>query len=131
NGNTAFESFVGGMKDLNFNNPAVIEEVKDIMDFYLEMGVHGFRIDAAKHIFEGINATIDNALLLLSLNAHIKTNHPSAYIVSEVFEYNYNAVAEYFIGSDSVFNFYAAQNIWDKVGTGNSRFLLASNLNRA
>lgn len=131
NGNTAFESFVGGMKDLNFHNPAVKEEVKNIMDFYLEMGVHGFRIDAAKHLFEGLNATLDNALLLLSLNAHIKENYPDAYIVSEVFEYNYNAVVDYFIGSDSVFNFHAAQTIWDKVGTGNSRFLLASNLNRS
>ncbi len=131
NGNTAFESFVGGMKDLNFNNPAVVEEVKNIMDFYLEMGVHGFRIDAAKHLFEGINATLNNSLLLLSLNAHIKNNYPNAYIVSEVFDYNYNSVADYFIGSDSVFNFHAAMTIWDKVGFGNSRFLLASNLSRA
>ena len=131
NGNTAYESFVGGMKDLNFNHPEVIQEIKNIMDFYLNMGVHGFRIDAAKHLFEGLNADWNNTLALLDLNMHIKTNYPNSFIVSEVFDYNYLSLVDYYIGSDSVFNFHAAANIWDKVGNGNSRFLLVSNLKRA
>lgn len=130
-GNNAFESFVGGMKDLNFKNEAVIDEVKNIMDFYLDKGVHGFRVDAAKHLIEGINASWENTLLLLDLNLHIKEEYPNSFIVSEIFDYNYLAYADYFIGSDSVFNFYAASNIWDKVGNGNSRFLLVSNLKKA
>ncbi|MDO9629971.1 MAG: alpha-amylase family glycosyl hydrolase [Acholeplasmataceae bacterium] len=129
-GNNAFESFVGGMKDLNFRNPAVIEEVKNIMDFYLDKGVHGFRVDAAKHLLEGINAPFENTLLLLDLNLHIKEKYPNSFIVSEVFEYNYLAYADYYIGSDSVFNFSAASNIWDKVGNGNNRHLFVSNLKR-
>ncbi|MBU1143994.1 MAG: alpha-amylase [Firmicutes bacterium] len=129
-GNTAFESFVGGMKDLNFKNEAVIDEVKNIMDFYLEKGVHGFRVDAAKHLLEGINAPFENTLLLLDLNLHIKEEYPNSFIVSEVFDYNYLAYADYYIGSDSVFNFNAASNIWDKVGNGNSRYLLVSNLKK-
>lgn len=130
NGGNAYESFVGGMKDLNFDNPAVVQEIKDIMDFYLEMGVHGFRIDAAKHIFEGMNADWRNTLMLLELNQHIKAAYPNSFVVSEVFEYNYDLFADYFIGSDSVFNFHAAINIWDKIGLGNSRYLLVSNINR-
>jgi len=131
NNGVAFESFVGGMKDLNFNNPDVIQEVKDIMDFYLEMGVHGFRIDAAKHLIEGSNATLQNALLLHSFNSYIKEEYPHSFVVSEVFDYQYQLLADYFIGSDSVFNFYAAANIWDKVGLGNSRFNFTSNLKNA
>jgi alpha-amylase len=131
NGSTAYESFVGGMKDLNFNNPAVINEIKNIMDFYLNIGVHGFRIDAAKHLYEGLNADWNNTLALLDLNMHIKANYPNSFIVSEVFDYNYLSLVDYYIGSDSVFNFHAAANIWDKVGNGNSRFLLVSNLKRA
>jgi glycosidase len=129
--NNAYESFVGGMKDLNFNNEAVIQEVKDIMDFYLEMGVHGFRIDAAKHLLEGNSALFDNAILMNTFKRHIKTNYPNSFIVSEVFEYAYQVLSDYFIGADSVFNFYAAANIWDKVGNGNSRSLFVSNLEKA
>ena len=131
NNGVAFESFVGGMKDLNFKNPAVIQEVKDIMDFYLELGVHGFRIDAAKHLIEGMNATIENALLLHQLNTHIKANYPTSFVVSEVFDYSYFNLVDYYIGSDSVFNFYMAANVWDKVGMGNSRFNFSSNLRNA
>ncbi len=130
NGN-AYESFVGGMKDLNFENPAVIAEVKDIMSFYLEMGVHGFRIDAAKHLIEGNNATIDNALLIFDLNQYMKSIDPNSFLVSEVFDYNYEFTTDYYIGTDSLFNFSAAGNIWDKVGYGNNRTQFVPNLKKA
>lgn len=39
------------MPDLNFDEPAVREEVRNIADFWLEKGVDGFRLDAAKHIY--------------------------------------------------------------------------------
>ncbi len=131
NGSTAYESFVGGMKDLNFKNPEVIDEVKNIMDYWLDLGVTGFRIDAAMHLIESVNPTYDNSILLLNLNAHIKRNYPHSFVVSEVFNYNIDQVADYYIGSDSLFNFYQAQNVWDKLGNGNSRFLFVNNLNRA
>jgi len=131
NNGSAYESFVGGMKDLNFNNIAVISEVKDIMNFYLEMGVHGFRIDAAKHLIESNSATIDNALLIFELNQYMKSIDPNSFLVSEVFDYNYQFTTDYYIGSDSLFNFGAAANIWDKVGYGNNRTLFVSNLKKA
>ncbi|TVP85901.1 MAG: hypothetical protein EA375_02805 [Acholeplasmataceae bacterium] len=130
---SAYESFVGGMKDLNLANPVVVQEIKDIMDFYLDMGVHGFRLDAAKHFFDKPGTTgviLKNALFIFELNHHIKANHPDSFIVSEVFDYSYVTYADYYIGSDSLFNFVAASNIWDKIGRGNSRFLLVSNLRR-
>lgn len=130
NGN-AFESFVGGMKDLNFENPEVIAEVENIMSFYLEMGVHGFRIDAAKHLIESNNATIENAMLIFELNQYMKEINPDSFLVSEVFDYNYEFLTDYYIGSDSVFNFSVAGNVWDKIGYGNNRYLFISNLKKA
>jgi oligo-1,6-glucosidase len=38
--------------DLNYRNPKVIEEVKDIMRFWLEKGVSGFRCDVINVIFK-------------------------------------------------------------------------------
>jgi alpha-amylase len=45
--------FWSGMPDLNFNTKAVTDEIKDITQFwYQDIGVDGFRIDAAKHLIE-------------------------------------------------------------------------------
>ena len=38
--------------DLNIANPAVREEIKRIMGFWLELGVSGFRVDAAPFLIE-------------------------------------------------------------------------------
>ncbi|GAB1543977.1 alpha-amylase family protein [Scytonema sp. NUACC21] len=40
--------------DLNIANPAVQEEIYKIMGFWLELGVSGFRIDAAPFLIHGI-----------------------------------------------------------------------------
>ena len=37
--------FAKSQADLNFHNPAVLEEVKDILRFWLDKGVAGFRCD--------------------------------------------------------------------------------------
>ena len=45
--------FWHGMPDLNYNNPAVTQEIKEIVRFWVEdIGVDGFRIDAVKHWIE-------------------------------------------------------------------------------
>lgn len=38
--------------DLNLENPRVVEEIERIMAHWLEMGVAGFRLDAASHLVE-------------------------------------------------------------------------------
>ena len=39
--------------DLNVRNPAVVEELKKVLKFWLDRGVDGFRMDAVAHLFEG------------------------------------------------------------------------------
>lgn len=46
-----FGLFSHTMPDLDFTNSEVHNEVKEIAKFWLEQGVDGFRLDAAKHIF--------------------------------------------------------------------------------
>jgi glycosidase len=46
-----FGLFSPTMPDLDFNEPEVRKEVKAIAQFWLERGIDGFRLDAAKHIF--------------------------------------------------------------------------------
>ncbi|XP_049537638.1 uncharacterized protein LOC125952287 [Anopheles darlingi] len=44
--------FTAQQPDLNFRNPAVVEEMKQVLRFWLRKGVAGFRIDAINHLFE-------------------------------------------------------------------------------
>lgn len=40
--------------DLNYRNPDVVKEMKDVLTFWLNKGVDGFRIDAVPFLFETI-----------------------------------------------------------------------------
>ncbi|XP_065090956.1 maltase 2-like [Ochlerotatus camptorhynchus] len=41
--------------DLNYRNPKVVEEMKEVLRFWLRKGVDGFRIDAVNWLFEDTN----------------------------------------------------------------------------
>ena len=55
--------FVYSMPDLNLDNPDVFAEIKDIMKFWLEKGVDGFRLDACKSYFTN---SMDKSIEFLS-----------------------------------------------------------------
>lgn len=137
NDSTAFESFTGGMKDLNLNNTKVVEEIKNIIKFWIEKGIEGFRFDAVKHFFIGDPEThpsaglIKNYTFLRELQNYAKTINPNIYFVGEMFEYDYLAYNQYYIGLDSLFDFYTADQIWSKIGKGTSIYQLTSNIKRA
>nr|CAA60858.1 maltase-like protein Agm2 [Anopheles gambiae] len=40
--------------DLNYRNPAVVQAMKDVLRFWLDQGVDGFRIDAVPWLFETV-----------------------------------------------------------------------------
>jgi oligo-1,6-glucosidase len=44
--------FATGQPDLNYRNPAVIEEIKQIIDFWVNLGVGGFRCDVINQIYK-------------------------------------------------------------------------------
>jgi maltose alpha-D-glucosyltransferase/alpha-amylase len=46
--------------DLNFDNPAVREEMKKIISFWLDLGVDGFRADAVPYLFEREGTNCEN-----------------------------------------------------------------------
>lgn len=47
-----FHRFYAFQPDLNFDNPAVKEEIRKIMGYWLELGVSGFRVDAVPFVIE-------------------------------------------------------------------------------
>ena len=46
-------NFWDQMPELNFDNPQVRQTVLDVAKFYLDMGIDGFRFDAAKYVYYG------------------------------------------------------------------------------
>ncbi|XP_053692702.1 probable maltase [Sabethes cyaneus] len=44
--------FLKQQPDLNYRNPALVEEMKNVLRFWLDRGIGGFRIDAIPYLFE-------------------------------------------------------------------------------
>ncbi|HAF99196.1 alpha-amylase family glycosyl hydrolase [Paenibacillus lactis] len=112
NGAHYMGTFWGGMPDLNFDNPKVREEMKDIGAYWLEMGVDGFRIDAAKHIYEdlmsdkGEATTAKNTAWWQEFRSRMNEVNPDAYIVGEIWDNSAAVIAPYLDKAfDSGFNF--------------------------
>lgn len=108
NGDTLAEQYYGYFNglcpDLNLDNPAVRNEIIDIAKFWLlEMGVDGFRMDAAKHIFPDERAA-DNHAFWVWFKTEMEKIKPDVYLVGEVWS-EAKEVAPYLKGLPSLFNF--------------------------
>ena len=45
-----YHAFLKEQPDLNYRNPKVVQEIKDVISFWLNKGVDGFRIDAVPYL---------------------------------------------------------------------------------
>jgi maltose alpha-D-glucosyltransferase/alpha-amylase len=52
--------FYSHQPDLNYDNPKLREEILAIVRFWLDLGVDGFRVDAAPYLFERDGTSCDN-----------------------------------------------------------------------
>ena len=50
-------NFAADMPELDFDQPAVRQAVLDVAKYWLDLGVDGFRFDAAKYVYFGDNTT--------------------------------------------------------------------------
>ncbi len=98
--------FWSEMPDLNLASEALRRELEDISRFWIDMGVDGFRMDAAMHFEE--NDIAFNTEALNWLYSFCKGLDPEFYMVSEVWASS-SAIADYYAsGTPSMFNFDAA-----------------------
>ena len=52
--------FFSHQPDLNYDNPAVREEMKNVVRFWLNLGMDGFRLDAVPYLFEREGTSSEN-----------------------------------------------------------------------
>ena len=73
--------------DLNFDNPAVVAEVLRTMDFWLDIGVDGFRLDAIPYLIEREGTICENLPetfdVLRAIRRHLDTRYENRMLLAE------------------------------------------------
>ncbi|HKL99662.1 MAG TPA: alpha-amylase family glycosyl hydrolase [Mobilitalea sp.] len=96
-------AFSSNMPDLNLADENLRRDIEDIMTYWLDLGVGGFRLDAALHYYT--EDTARNTEVLTWLNSFNKEKNNQNYMVAEVWT-NFSNYAKYYSSEiDSVFNF--------------------------
>ena len=91
------------MPDINLGSEATREEIRNIMQFWIDKGVAGFRLDAAKEFYSG--SVTKNVEVLNWIQTTATQLKPDCYLVAEVWE-SFNQVTAYYeSGITSIFNF--------------------------
>ncbi len=96
------------MPDLNLDNPALREQIADIVSFWLARGVDGFRLDATTHYYGG--NTEKNTAFLSWLMQTARAVKPDVYVVGEAWTDDATIARLYESGISSLFHFSLADS---------------------
>jgi maltose alpha-D-glucosyltransferase/alpha-amylase len=95
--------FFSHQPDLNFDNPQVMEAVLQIMRFWLDMGVDGFRLDAIPYLVEREGTNNENLrethAVIKELRAAIDAEYENRFLLAEANQWPED-VREYFGDGD-------------------------------
>lgn len=92
--------------DLNYDNPAVREEMKRIIRFWLDLGFDGFRMDAIPYLFEREGTNNENLPAtheyLKELRSFIDEIKPGALLLGEVNQWPEDTLPYFGDGTDEL-----------------------------
>jgi maltose alpha-D-glucosyltransferase/alpha-amylase len=79
--------FFSHQPDLNYDNPAVREEMWNVMKFWLELGVDGFRLDAVPYLIEREATSCENLpethAIIRDLRRKVDEQFPGTLLLAE------------------------------------------------
>jgi maltose alpha-D-glucosyltransferase/alpha-amylase len=79
--------FFSHQPDLNFDNPAVFETIWDVMKFWLNLGVAGFRLDAVAYLVEREGTLCENLpethAIIRELRKRLDLAYPGTMLLAE------------------------------------------------
>jgi maltose alpha-D-glucosyltransferase/alpha-amylase len=94
--------FFAHQPDLNFENPMVQEAVFDVVRFWMDMGIDGFRLDAIPYLYEEEGTNCENLPqthgFLRKLRAMMDTEYPGRIMLAEANQWPKDVVA--YFGTD-------------------------------
>ncbi|HTX91017.1 MAG TPA: alpha-amylase family glycosyl hydrolase [Anaerolineales bacterium] len=125
NGKYYYAIFWDQMPDLNYRNPAVTAEMDKVTKFWLDLGVDGFRLDAAKHLVEDRTVQADSKSThawLQDYYSFYKSVNPNAITVGELSGDDPGTMAAYINNKqlDLAFDFGSASAFVSAANTGNA-----------
>ena len=95
--------FYSHQPDLNYDNPEVQEAVLAALDFWMGMGIDGFRLDAIPYLYEREGTNCENLpethAFLKKLRRHVDENFPGRLLLAEANQWPEDAVT-YFGNGD-------------------------------
>ncbi|MEF8942009.1 MAG: maltose alpha-D-glucosyltransferase [Desulfohalobiaceae bacterium] len=95
--------FYSHQPDLNFDNPKVRKTMRKVIDFWMDMGVDGLRLDAVPYLLEREGTNCENLPetheYLKELRNHVDTHYKSRMLLAEANQWPENAV-DYFGDGD-------------------------------
>jgi len=87
-GDYYYATFKPSQPDLNWNNPAVLRAMLEVVDQLAAQGVDGFRLDAIMNLVEQDNTTSvgipETHTCIRDIRAHLDTYHPGVILLGEV-----------------------------------------------
>jgi maltose alpha-D-glucosyltransferase/alpha-amylase len=102
--------FYSHQPDLNFDNPEVHRLVERVLDFWLEMGVDGLRLDAIPYLYEREGTNCENLpethVYLKKLRAHMDAKFSDRMLLAEANQWPEDAVKYFGDGDESHMNFH-------------------------
>ncbi len=79
--------FFSHQPDLNYDNPVVLDELLQVMKWWLDMGIDGFRLDAVPYLVEREGTICENLPetheIIRRIRAVIQENHPGRMLLAE------------------------------------------------
>jgi maltose alpha-D-glucosyltransferase/alpha-amylase len=98
-----FHRFYSHQPDLNFDNPQVLEAVLQVLRFWLDLGLDGFRLDAVAYLVERDGTSNENLpethAVLKRLRAEIDAHYPDRVLLAEANQWPED-MQEYFGADD-------------------------------
>jgi maltose alpha-D-glucosyltransferase / alpha-amylase len=92
-----FHRFYSHQPDLNYDNPAVIREIRRVISFWLGLGVDGLRLDAVPYLFKREGSNCENLpethAFLRELRAYIDARFDDRMLLAEANQWPEDAVA--------------------------------------
>jgi maltose alpha-D-glucosyltransferase/alpha-amylase len=88
--------FYSHQPDLNFDNPLVHEEILKVLDFWLDLGVDGLRLDAVPYLYEREGTNCENLkethAYLKGLRRHVDQKYGDRMLLAEANQWPEDAV---------------------------------------
>ena len=102
--------FYSSQPDLNFDNPRVKEAIFKALDFWMEIGVDGVRLDAVPYLFEREGTNGENLPethgFLRELRHHVDSNYPNRMLLAEANQWPEDSVAYFGQGDECHMSFH-------------------------